>query len=233
MKDLYGFKKMDVLNLIEFVKERKGESLSSIFEKYAKSSGKAKGTVRNLYYTITKISNTNKEFCEKYLGGKPISVEEKVEFLPCQEKALLKQIIKMRADGVSVRKAVRDLAKGDEKLALRYQNKFRSMLRTNASLVNEIISEVKNANGNAEIYLTRKYKEPKFNEVLVGRLKKEINSLFDKTFIELKKENYLLKEEIISLTDKNAKLRKLLYGNEKLNDVAEYFLSAGQKGLYQ
>ena len=95
MKDLYGFQKMDVLNLIEFVKERKGESLSSIFEKYAKSSGKAKGTVRNLYYTITKISNTNKEFCEKYLGGKPISVEEKVEFLPCQEKALLKQIIKM------------------------------------------------------------------------------------------------------------------------------------------
>lgn len=233
MENLYGFNKKDALSLIEFIKNKKGESLSSIFEKYAKVSGKAKGTVRNLYYTISKLSNQNKEFCKKYLGGCPISVEEKVEFLPCQERALLKQIILKRADGVSVRKAVKDLAMGDEKLALRYQNKFRSTLKSNASLVNEIVSEIKKSKGEVEIKLTRKNKEPKFNEVLVGRLKKEINSLFERTFIELKKENALLREEIISLNEKNAKLRKLLYGNEKSNAVAEYFLSAGQKDLLQ
>ena len=156
-----------------------------------------------------------------------------MEFLPCQERALLKQIILKRAEGVSVRKAVKDLAMGDEKLALRYQNKFRSALKSNAPLVNEIVSEIKKSKGEVEIKLTRKNKEPKFNDVLVGRLKKEINSLFERTFIELKKENALLREEIISLNEKNAKLRKLLYGNEKSNAVAEYFLSAGQKDLLQ
>ena len=55
MENLYGFNKKDALSLIEFIKNKKGESLSSIFEKYAKVSGKAKGTVRNLYYTISKL----------------------------------------------------------------------------------------------------------------------------------------------------------------------------------
>ena len=55
--------------------------------------------------------------------------------------------------------------------------------------------------------------------------------MFERTFIELKKENALLREELSVIKDKNAKLRKLLYGEEKTNAVAEYFLSSGQKEL--
>ena len=36
-------------------------------------------------------------------------------------------------------------------------------------------------------------------------IKKEINSLFERTFIELKKENALLREELSVIKDKNAK----------------------------
>ena len=230
MENLYGFKKEDVLALIDFLKDKKGESLSCLFEKYARYSGKAKGTIRNLYYTISKLSLSDKAFCEKYLDGKPITVEERVEFLPCQERALLTQIIKKKMDGFSVRKAVKALALGEEKLALRYQNKFRSLLKTSPSLVKEIVSNIKGAS-DIDLALSKRSAKPKFNEMQVVRLKKEINSLFERTFIELKKENALLREELSVIKDKNAKLRKLLYGEEKTNAVAEYFLSSGQKEL--
>ena len=54
MEGIYGYKEKDVIGLAKFIDERKGQSLSKTFESYAVISGKAKGTVRNLYYGILK-----------------------------------------------------------------------------------------------------------------------------------------------------------------------------------
>ena len=80
MEKIYGYKEKDVLGLAEFIKNRGNASLSSVFEKYGLASGKAKGTVRNLYYALAKFSSENQEFCDKYLDGKPLKVSKIIEF---------------------------------------------------------------------------------------------------------------------------------------------------------
>ena len=218
MEKLYGFKKQDVIGLYSFIKERKGESLTSVFSRYANSTGKSKGTIRNLYYTISKVSLEDKDFCNTYLDGKPLTVIERKEFLPCQERALLKQILIKKGDGVSVRKAVKELAKKDEKLALRFQNKYRGLIKNNKSLVKSVIDEIKEKNKNFNVNIEKK--EVCFNKVQVIRLKQEINSLFERTFTSLKKENLSLKEE-------NNRLKSLLLLGDK--DICKNFFSKENK----
>ena len=193
MEKLYGFKKEDVIGLYNFIKQRKGETLTTIFDRYARYSGKSKGTIRNLYYTISKVSYMDKNFCDTYLDGKPFIVEERKEFLPCEERALLKQILLKKGQGSSVRKIVKDLANGDEKLALRFQNKYRGLIKNNKGLVNEVIEQIKEQDENFSVNI--KDREVSFNKMQMVRLKKEINSLFERTFTSLKKENLFLKEE--------------------------------------
>ena len=146
MKNLYGFKREDAINLLAYLKENKGKSLTSIFSEYATACSKSKGTIRNLYYALTKLSQKDEEFCGLYLEGCPLEAKERVGFTPCQERALLKQILLKKGQGVSVRRAVRELSCGDEKLALRYQNKYRSLLISKKELVLEIINEIKEQN---------------------------------------------------------------------------------------
>ncbi len=231
MENLYGFKREDALKLIEFVKERKGESLTAVFKKYAMFSGKARGTVRNLYYTLSKMSVKDKEFCDKYLGGVPLLVEEKVEFFPCQERALLRQILKKKGAGISVRRAVMELAGGNDKLALRFQNKFRSLLKVNKSLVNRVVAELKEEDNNFSASLGRERTNFGVSEVQVARLKKEINGLFERIFIDLKRENQRLSKENARLNAQNSEMYKLIYGTDMTNSVEMYFSHGGKKGL--
>lgn len=206
MEKLYGFKKEDVIGLCNFIKGRKGETLTAIFDRYAKFSGKSKGTIRNLYYTISKVSYKDKTFCDTYLDGKPFIVDERKEFLPCQERALLKQILLKKGQGVSVRKIVKELANNDEKLALRFQNKYRGLLKNNKNLIQDVIAEIKEQDKNFNVNI--KDREITFNKVQIIRLKKEINLLFERTFTSLKKENLALKEE-------NNRLKSLLFSSDK------------------
>ena len=222
MEKLYGFRESDVISICNLIKEKKGGSLTSIFNRYALITGKSKGTIRNLYYTITKASVTDRDFCDRYLDGKPLFVDERVGFYPCQERALLKQILLKKNQGVSVRKAVKELALGDEKLALRYQNKFRGLIKGNKSLVLEVIEEIKKTDKDFSVNLYSE-KQANFNKVQVVRLKKEINSLFERTFIELKKENQQLKQE-------NNRLKSLLFLENK-STMKDFFDSEDKKDL--
>ncbi len=230
MENLYGFQKTDAIKLIEFLKGKKGESLSSLFEKYALSCGKAKGTIRNLYYTISRLSLTSKEFCDEYLEGKTIEVAEKVEFLPCQERALLKQILMAKGRGVSVRRAVKELALGEEKLALRYQNKYRSLIKSKKELALKIIEEIKGENADFSVTLERK-REGQFNQFQVNRLRREINALFERTFIELRKENQDLKEENALLRKQNGEIKSALSEKGMTKSVELYFCRGEEEGM--
>ena len=125
MENLYGYKEKDVLGLINALKNHKG-TLSLAFKSYAKTCGKSVGTIRNLYYKLVKTSKLNKEFCDKYLNGKPINSNQIVFFKGDEDKKMIKDVLLLKSEGYSVRRAIFNLTKGDEKLALRYQNKFRS-----------------------------------------------------------------------------------------------------------
>ena len=75
MEKIYGYKESDMTELAEFLRGRKNETLTKTFEAFAQSSGKAKGTVRNLYYALAKLSASDKRFCDEHLGGKALKVK--------------------------------------------------------------------------------------------------------------------------------------------------------------
>ena len=219
MEKIYGYKEKDVIQLAKFISERKDKTLTKTFKEFAVEHGKSKGTVRNLYYALAKLSNKDQEFCDKYLNGQPIFVSEVENFSKEQEKELVKKVLLLKHQGKSVRNAINILANGEAKLALRYQNKYRNFIKTKREELNLLIEEIKKEKGvtiELETIKTQEY----FNEFQLKRLKTEINGLVSKISQDLQKENQMLKERINFLQSENLKLNRLLYGT---NTPIEYF----------
>lgn len=219
MEKLYGYKEKDVILLAEFINTRRNNTLTKTFNEFAIEHGKSKGTVRNLYYALAKLSNKDMEFCKTYLGGEPIKVSEVENFTNKEEKDLVKQVLLLKNDGKSVRSAINELAKGDLKLALRYQNKYRNFIKNKKEELENLLEEIKREKG-VEIELETKDNQVTFNEIQIKRLKSEINGLVNRISLDLQRENKTLKERIEFLQKENLKLSRLLYGNSM---PIEYF----------
>ncbi len=227
MEKIYGYKEKDVIGLAEFLKNRGGESLSSTFTKYALINGKAKGTVRNLYYAVAKRSQTDKNFCDKYLEGKPIVINNISEFDKDEEKNLIKQILIERQDGKSIRSVIMRLANGDAKKALRYQNKFRNVVKNKPNLIAQIVGEIKEDGKVQDVKVVQKPTSP-LTEQQFNRLKTEIDLLIGRISAKLKSENEYLRERICVLENENLKLTSLLYSSEK-QKAKKYFKATKTK----
>lgn len=231
MEKIYGYKEKDIISLAKFLKTRKCETLSATFESFGKSYGKAKGTVRNLYYALAKLSAIDSDFCEKYLGGTPISVNVVTEFGKSEEKNLLKTVLCGIKDGKSVRKCIAEMSDGDAKKSLRYQNKYRNILKNNPDLVAETVKEIKDETGET---VKLKNEEPKIKDVLpefrFERLKKEINGLVERISFKTKRENEFLKDRIKKLENENIRLSAMLYGGKRTSAL-KYFASGKSRDM--
>lgn len=208
MEKPYGYKESDVIALAEFIKggEFLGKPLSEVFKEYAKKSGKSAGSVRNLYYALAKFSRENEKFTAEHLGGKPISVEKADGFSAEEERDLISKIQSYVNNGTSVRKATLLLAGGDAKLALRFQNKYRSVIAARATERTETV--------NAE-------KTTPLQSFLTERLKGEIDKLIDRLFLPVKQENFRLRRENLMLKSENDRLSRQIY--DKKGRVLRYF----------
>ena len=153
--------------------KREGRSLSSVFEDYAKAAGKAKGSVRNLYYEAVKCGNSSEAFRKETFGGDAFTVGTRKTFDRMEERALLKSVFRLKKRGVSTRKVLQDLSGGDEKLLLRYQNKFRNLIVKNRPMVEEIMHEVAEQEG----YCYNPYGGKERSSGLLYRLKSEVEEL--------------------------------------------------------
>ncbi len=210
MNKLYGYKDKEVLEFIEFLKSEKPVNRKKAFNDFALKKGKSAGTVRNMYYALAKKSREDQDFREDFLGGKAISVGKIEKFSIEEEKELVKKVLDKRSAGLSVRRAIIDLANGNDKLCLRYQNKFRNLLKTNPDLVKK------------EATANRYVKSVEINnsatavvpEVLLIRLKREINFLAERLSENLRAENAKLKDKIILLELENLKLKGELQKND-------------------
>lgn len=200
MSKLYGYKEKDVIGFTEFLKGRKGETLTESFSEYAKLTGKAKGTIRNMYYAMARKSTLDEEFKNNFLMGENFSVNKPKGFSDEEYNNLIKYILNAKKEGKSVRKATAELAKGDIKLALRYQNKYRNAVKTDENLRREIS--------------VKKVKEI-LPEQTFSKLKSDINSLVNSIALKEKKQNEYLKNRVFALEMENARLSRLLYGEEK------------------
>ena len=123
--------------------KKKGESLTAAFKRMSEKTGRSLNSVRNYYYGQAKTFELVPEVAQK-LGIVRAEVERErfVPFTDAEVYELVKSVLAARGRGVSVRKAIYELANGDSKKALRYQNKYRSVLRSHRELVEKIMAEL-------------------------------------------------------------------------------------------
>ena len=214
MNKINGYTEEEAKNLVEYIKagKQKGKTLTYLFETYGRKYGRAKGSVRNYYYALMKNASGDERIV-RLLDGSHLSVEKIREFSQEETDSVLKSILQEKSKGISVRRAIFNLAGGDDKLMLRLQNKYRNTLKKEplkiAALARELgLQEEAEraewyAKGENEL-IEQKPTVPN-RDFLRRRLENEINALYDRLAQALKAENTRLREE-------NQKLKEELSG---------------------
>ncbi len=120
-----------------------GVSLTSAFRTMAKATGRSINSVRNFYYGQSKTFDLVPEVAQK-LGIKTAR-KKRAAFVPFETDEvdkLIENILVAKGNGKSVRAAIFELANGNERIALRLQNKYRSVLRTHRDRVETIMADL-------------------------------------------------------------------------------------------
>ncbi len=206
MNKINGYTEEEARNLVEFIKEgkSKGKTLTYLFETYGLQRGRAKGSVRNYYYTLMKNEKKDERIV-KLLDGSSLSVEKIREFTEEETDKVLRSILAEKSKGLSVRRAIFNLSGGDDKLMLRLQNKYRNTLKKNPARIAAIAEkmglteEVQRVNAREASNKTRPALADK--DFLRRRLENEINALYDRLAQALKAENERLRAENKKLKD--------------------------------
>ncbi len=191
MNKINGYTEEEAKNLVDYVAngKREGKTLSGLFASYAKKTGRAKGSVRNYYYAL--LRSTGDDRVKNLLKDKDLKAEKILPFTEEETDRILKEILRQKSKGVSVRRAVLNLSHGDDKLMLRYQNKYRNVAMKQPERIEKLMREC-GLNG---------------GDGMRRRIEEEINGLYDKLASSLKEENRRLTAMIKRLTDENALLR--------------------------
>ena len=107
--------------------------LKAVFERVAAATGRKPNSVRNYYYARVK---------EQDLKDVALHVGAFLPFNEADIRSLLRTVLSAQANGISVRACTLSMGDGDNKAMLRYQNKYRALLKTRPQLVNEVAAEL-------------------------------------------------------------------------------------------
>ena len=191
MNKINGYTVEEADSLVKYVCEGKlkGKTLTRIFEEYAAKTGRAKGSVRNYYYALLKKSDD--EDVKKMLAGTDLKAEAIKPFTDEETDKILRAILTEKSKGVSVRRAVLNLSGGDDKLMLRYQNKYRNVLAKQPEKIKAIMNE-------CGLETTDEGQK---------RIEDRINELYDNMTAALRGENERLTALVRRLSDENRLLK--------------------------
>lgn len=109
-----------------------GLPLRSVFEEMSVPLGRKSNSIRNHYYTC--IRSQPDADVLRNPPTRPFTAEETHD--------LLRRVLMARGQGMSVRACVMSMAEGDRSLMLRYQNKYRTMLRQHPEMITAICQEL-------------------------------------------------------------------------------------------
>lgn len=134
---MLGWDRADIEALMEGVKEakEKGLPLKTVFESLAKRTRRKPNSVRNYYYAMLKRNDYFADILGKPQAFKAFGENEVYE--------LVKEVLKAQAKGESIRSCTLRLGGGDMKEMLRYQNKYRSTVKSNPQIIKEAIEQLK------------------------------------------------------------------------------------------
>ena len=184
MNKINGYTEEEATGLIEYIYTGKnaGKTLSYLFETYGRAHNRAKGSVRNYYYAFLK--KRGDERVKRILEGKDLRAGEIRPFTEKETDEMLRKVLTEKSKGMSVRKAIRNLSEGDEKLMLRMQNKYRNLVKKQPERVQRVAREAG---------------LPEEKTFLQRRLERDIDALYERIASDLKEENRRLREELEKL----------------------------------
>jgi len=161
----------------------------------------------------------------------PLKVNKITAFAEKEEKDLIQKILIERQKGRSVRSVINELAGGDIKLALRYQNKFRTAIKKEPYKIKDASEKIKKENGYDFIGIEIPLSSRAFSDSAINLLKGKIDSLVDKICFFVRKENVELKERIAFLEEENKKLKKIAYEQNFVESAIKGFLGKEEKNI--
>ena len=129
-----GWQKQEIDALQRSIDEANasGQSLRSVFERMGRELGRKPNSIRNFYYAQVR----------SHEEGAPARALPFETFTQDEVERLIEDVLTARAQGMSVRACVRSLAGGDRTRMLRYQNKYRSTIRTRPELVSRVMKRL-------------------------------------------------------------------------------------------
>lgn len=157
----------DELLFTEVERGRKeGKPLKTVFEGVARLTGRKPNSIRNYYYARIKEDESKANHAGHNAAFVPFAKDE--------IRDLLRTVLTDQANGISVRACTLRMGNGDNKAMLRYQNKYRSVIKTNPELVREVVGKLREEGVNVvdPLESTVRAKRP-------GRPRKNAQSLVD------------------------------------------------------
>ena len=129
-----GWQEAETARLFNAVQEANasGMPLRSVFESLAGDLGRKPNSIRNYYYACLRQQPDAADHAPAF---QPFTPEETHE--------LLRQVLMARGRGMSVRACVMQLSGGSHSRMLRYQNKYRTILKTRPELIAQVCQELK------------------------------------------------------------------------------------------
>ena len=130
-----GWHEDETTRLFTAVKEASatGAPLRSVFESLSGDLGRKPNSIRNYYYACLRQKPD-----AAFLRAAPFTA-----FTPEETHTLLRQVLMARGQGVSVRSCVMDMAGGDHTRMLRYQNKYRTVLKNRPEMIEAVREELR------------------------------------------------------------------------------------------
>lgn len=119
--------------------QQQGLPLKTVFEQIAKQTGRRPNNIRNYYYAQVRSRE----------DGQPRTARF-VPFTQSEVDWLMEQVLIARAAGQSVRSCLQKLAAGDHSLMLRYQNKYRAVIKSRPEYVRELVDRLNSEGVNCD-----------------------------------------------------------------------------------
>ena len=111
--------------------QQQGLPLKAVFEQIARQTGRRPNSIRNYYYAQVRSREDGQTHTARF-----------VPFTQSEVDWLMEQVLIARAEGQSVRACLQKLSGGDHSLMLRYQNKYRAVIKSRPDYVRTIVERL-------------------------------------------------------------------------------------------
>lgn len=245
MKEFSQWKDAEVKGLFDCIEKIKKEnkSLLSGFREFAKKCKRKANSVRNYYYLEVENLKRDRERAKKLnINISVHDIQSPKKFSNIETEKLITEILRLKCLGLSIRKACLKLANNSPEIMLRYQNKFRSIMKDDKELYNKCLLNLRK-NGlsplnesqkeNNIVYMKkpeeRKLTDEDVNSLFLGLVKlvkrNVVENLEKNLTTEAEFANTALRETLLKVTnlekEVESKKQELNKEQEKNKKIAE------------